>query len=115
MTLDLLALLGIPRVRIGGLSVLNFVGTFLVVWVFQKIPGVANYFSLLELYALSIPMAAFVHYVRGENTPLVRLARTDPFCFAILVDMVLIALAKHAVFYVLFATLIFLRTCRDYL
>lgn len=68
MAFDLLKLLGISRYRIYGFSVFNFLGTFLFTFILSKI----IIYTWLQLNCIVFPLAVFIHYIRNEQTPLVK-------------------------------------------
>lgn len=80
----LLEALHIPRVRCMGLSVFNFVGTFVIAWLVVVAAQLGTWITALWLFAAFVPVAVVVHAWIGEPTPLVRLARTHWQCRLIL-------------------------------
>lgn len=72
----ILEALGIPRIRIGGISIFNVLGTILFaypltlclryLYFFEQI----KYFQVVCLFLVCAPL---VHYLMGDHTPLVKL------------------------------------------
>ncbi len=99
MALDLLKPLGIPRIRIWGLSVFNFLGTFLVcallLWL---IPWLNDYFNLFELCCLSIPIAVSGHYWFNDVTPLVKLVINETSWYLLMILLTCVGIFKLDIF-----------------
>lgn len=76
--MGLLERLGIPRWRLGGLSVFNFVGTFLITFLLTRYLYPFTLFTWFELSCASIPFGLCVHVAIGDTTPLTRRVRGDP-------------------------------------
>ena len=72
---DLLKLLGIPRWRVFGLSIFNFIGTFLLAALFVEYLPWFQSFTWYNLGFLFIPLAVVTHTAIGDHTPLVRLVK----------------------------------------
>lgn len=90
----LLEALHIPRVRCMGLSVFNFVGTFLVAWLVVVVAQLGTWTTALWLFGSFVPIAVMVHAWIGEATPLVKLARAHWQCRLILSIMLTACCAR---------------------
>lgn len=104
--IKILEYFGIPRIRIYGLSIFNFVGTFFLTFLLTRIDFIARYFTWLELSLLSIPLAVLAHHFLGEPTPLVLKVRSSQTLQCFMVLLACIGIFKHFVFYFLTALLV---------
>jgi hypothetical protein len=67
--------LGIPRVRVLGLSLFNFLGTFALAIALAYWTPLGHVRSPTALCCASLPLAVGTHALLGEPTPLVLLVR----------------------------------------
>lgn len=115
MSIDIHKLLNIPRYRINGLSISNFIGTFILTLVCNKILNTFNYdlFTHFELYCLFIPLATYIHYIRNEYTPLVVLVINNKEYFCVMILMLSIAMLKYILLKILFISYIIIKCIRS--
>ena len=110
----LLEYLGIPRLRFKGLSMFNFVGTFIVTYLLTYFDMINKYFTWFELSCLFIALAVATHSVIGEPTPLVKLVHNSPLWFILILSMAFLALFKHQIYYCIMGTIFLLILSTDY-
>ncbi len=73
MKIQILEKLGIPRLRIKGISIFNLIGTWIVAYLMTNyIEFFKNRICCFQLYCLLIILAAFTHNLIGDYTPLVQ-------------------------------------------
>jgi hypothetical protein len=75
----LLELLGIPRVRVKGISIINVFGTIFVAYCMTEYINFIKAMSIdcFQMSCLLLVLAVIVHYMIGDHTPLVKLAMHD--------------------------------------
>lgn len=73
----LLEKLGIPRLRINGISIFNVFGTMTVAYALTCIDFVSDIIDFFQMSCLLISLAVVVHYILGDYTPLVKLVMTE--------------------------------------
>jgi hypothetical protein len=95
----LLEYLGIPRLRVHGLSIFNFLGTFIVAYFLAYLDFINKYFNCFELFCLLIGLAVATHSILGEPTPLVKLVNNNTSWFILVLSMTFVALFKNPIYY----------------
>jgi len=69
-----LEFLGIPRLRVKGISVFNVLGTIAVAYLMVTyINGLKNIFDFFQMSCLLIVLGIVIHYIMNDYTPLVKL------------------------------------------
>lgn len=98
----ILEFFGIPRIRIAGLSLFNFVGTFIVTFILTTyFDFFKAKFTWMELSCLAIPCGVLTHMVTDSYTPLIGYAKSDHLWFSLIMTLAAIGIFKHWIFYVL--------------
>jgi hypothetical protein len=95
----LLEYLGIPRLRFKGLSIFNFIGTFIITYLLTYFDKISYYFNWFELSCLFVSLAVITHSLIGESTPLVKLVENNNSWFILILSLTFIALFKHYIYY----------------
>ncbi len=76
--MPLLEFLGIPRIRVKGISILNVFGTMTVSYLMTRYIGFLEpWVDFFQLTCLLLVLAVITHYSLGDYTPLVRLCIND--------------------------------------
>ncbi len=96
---DLLELFGIPRYRIFGLSIFNFIGTYLIAYFLTFIKIIGFYFTSYELNFLLIILGIAIHAFFGEPTKLTLVIKKDKSWLLFLSSLGLISFLKSWIYY----------------
>jgi hypothetical protein len=76
--MPLLEYLGIPRIRVRGISIFNVFGTIAVAYLITKYcTFLEPYVDFFQMSCLLIVLAIVTHYSLGDYTPLVKLVMHD--------------------------------------
>jgi hypothetical protein len=94
----LLEKLGIPRLRVKGISIFNVLGTIFVAWLMTSyIEFFNNRIDCFQMSCLMICLAAMVHFLLGDYTPLVKLVMTENIWKVFLIVLALTGFVGHIV------------------
>lgn len=106
---------GIPRIRFCGISIFNVIGTMIFAYPLTLALKHIKLFEHIEYFqtvCLFFVIAPLVHYLIGDNTPLVKLIIEKNECKVFVVLMGLIGITgSYTLLYLLLAYSILLMSC----
>jgi len=92
----LLEKLGIPRLRVKGISIFNVLGSIAVAYLITHyIEFFNDKIDCFQMSCLMIVLAAVVHFLLGDYTPLVKLVMTENIWKVFLIVLTLTGFVGH--------------------